>query len=144
MWRWGIAEPRNAQIQGCLTRFVPIHLFSDLPISLPHAPGTASHRGPFPGRVLYVSQTALWVFTISMTSQSNRSDLSKFIGIVNDSTSKFDNFQLVIAVIYNLPDRECGTSASTGELCWISTLVDETTKCDMTAKNECDAGLKDY
>lgn len=87
---------------------------------------------------------AFWIDTLSVASRSNRSDVSTFLGILNDAFSNDESRSspLVTAVIYNVPNRDCGASASAGELCCHQKTT--TSTCDMTVENECEVGLQQY
>jgi cellulase/cellobiase CelA1 len=56
--------------------------------------------------------------------------------------SKQDPPPTLVAVVYNLPNRDCNARASSGEICCAPRPADGS--CDMAAAGSCRAGLKEY
>jgi len=61
-------------------------------------------------------------------------------GILADAASKSPP-QLVIFIVYNLPNRDCGAKASGGEICCTYA---PNGRCDFNATGNCAAGLEEY
>jgi len=84
------------------------------------------------------SASAYWLDVMSKTS-GDANDTTKATGILADSKSK--GGQLVVLIVYDLPNRDCHAKSSNGEICCTYN-ADKT--CNFTASGDCADGINTY
>lgn len=81
--------------------------------------------------------SAYWIDVKGKLTGNTTSTLE---GILADSASKASP-ELVVLIVYDLPNRDCHAKASNGEIC-CTYLSDG--RCDYLANGDCAAGLEEY
>jgi len=76
---------------------------------------------------------------LDVKDKSHGTNTSTAEGILADASSKGNN--LVVFIVYDLPNRDCHAKASNGEIC--CTYNSDRT-CDYNAGGDCSAGLTEY
>jgi len=85
--------------------------------------------------------SAYWLDTKSkIRSASGTKDTKTMEGILADAATKTPP-QMVVFIVYDLPNRDCHAKASNGEICCTYT-ADR--RCDYQASGTCSEGLKEY
>ena len=137
------------------------------PADLPSSAETSSARNPFKDQVFYVNPS--YKTSLSSSIQTSEGDIKETLeammdvpsaywldkrdkifgsstdsmeGILEDAASK-PVPELVVFIVYDLPNRDCHAKASNGELC-CSYKADG--RCDYTdvSDSQCRAGLRQY
>lgn len=86
-------------------------------------------------KIMRETSSAYW---LDVKSKLNGTDLTSAEGILIDAKQKGD---LVIFIVYDLPNRDCHAKASNGEICCYAN-ADGT--CNYDKSGDCSEGLEDY
>jgi cellulose 1,4-beta-cellobiosidase len=89
-------------------------------------------------KIMRDTPTAYW---IDKKSKINGTGTDSLEGILMDASKK-PVPPLTVFILYNLPNRDCDSNNSRGEIC--CTRSPSTGKCDLTVKGDCASGLAEY